>query len=69
MDFRQTAYIFECITIKGSLIFAAIAACKLAAMDYESKELANGDYTLKWQVPSNCEDESCLRCILENLAA
>lgn len=69
MDVKQIAYTFECLTIKNTLIFAAIAACKLAAMDYKVKVLPNGDYTLYWQVPSDCEDESCLRCILENLAA
>ena len=69
MDFKQTAYTLECLTIKHQLIFAAIAACKLAAMDNTVTELPNGDYILNWQVPSNCEDESYLRCILENLAA
>lgn len=49
MDFKQTTYTFECINIKSTLIFAAIAACKLAAMDYKVKVLPNGDYALYWQ--------------------
>ena len=69
MDSKQTEYTLECITIKRTLIFAAIAACKLAAINNTVDELPNGDYILNWQVPSNCEDAEYLRCILENLAA
>lgn len=69
MDSKQTMYTLECLTIKRQLIFAAIAACKLAKIHNTVTELPNGDYILSWQVPSNCEDESRLRCILENLAA
>ena len=49
MDFKQTTYTLECLTIKRQLIFAAIAACKLAAMDNTVTELPNGDYILNWQ--------------------
>ncbi len=67
MDFRQTKYCYEYLVISQQYIFAALAACKLAGVDYKAQELPNGDYNLKWQLPYG-EDELYLRCILENIA-
>lgn len=58
---------YEYLNIRCGYIYAAIAACKLAGVDYEVQELPNGSYVFKWQLPYG-EDEQYLRCILENIA-
>ncbi len=64
MKYEQT---YEYLIIRSGYIYAAIAACKLAGVDYEMQELPNGSYDFKWQLPYG-EDEQYLRCILENIA-
>lgn len=64
MKYEQT---YEYLSISSGYIYAAIAACNLAGVDYEMQELPNGSYDFKWQLPYG-EDEQYLRCILENIA-